>query len=112
MELPEQSTSRMSATDRQPGASARPRLIQPGFMPYVPGLERYRARGGGACVVALAPGDEIALSDREGHQDCEVVVLAPGGGGDVAALGLKATGRAVGLAALVAAGLSSTTSMR
>ena len=104
MELPERSRSWMAAADRPPNAITRPRLIEPGLIPFIPGVERYRARGGGACVVALAAGDEIALSDREGHQDCEVVVLAAGGGGDLAALGLKANGRAAGLAALVTAG--------
>ena len=104
MELPERSMSRMAVADRRPAAVARPRLNEPGLIAYIPGMERYRARGGGACVVALAPGDEIALTDREGSQDCEVVVLAAEGGDDVAALGLVANGRAVGLAALMTAG--------
>ena len=80
---------------------SRPRLREPGLIPYIPGLERYRARGGGACVMALAAGDEIVLTDREGSQACEVVVLAPD---DLSALGLVAGGHAAGLAALLATG--------
>lgn len=89
----------MAMPDRRQSAATLPRLIEPGLTPYIPGVERYRAQGGGACVVALATGDEILLTDREGSQDCEVVVL-----GDPGALGLVAGDRAAGLAALIAAG--------
>ena len=68
----------------------RPKLLEPGLLPFVPGLERHRAPGGGACVVSLAPGDEIALTDHEGCQRCEVVVLGADGGEDFGALGLDA----------------------
>ncbi|MEE2981634.1 MAG: DUF1989 domain-containing protein [Pseudomonadota bacterium] len=78
--------------------------MEPGLVPHVAGLERHRARGGGACVMALAAGDRMTLTDREGSQACEVVVMASEDGGDPAVLGLKATGRAKGLAALLAAG--------
>ena len=79
---------------------ARPRLLEPGLAPFVPGLERHRAPGGGACIVSLAPGDTIALTDDEGGQRCEVVVLGAGGGVDFGALGLAAGEPARGLAAL------------
>ncbi len=80
---------------------ARPKLLEPGLLPFVPGLERHRAPGGGACVISLAPGDEIELTDHEGCQRCEVVVLGVGGGEDFGALGLAAGEAASGLAALV-----------
>jgi len=79
---------------------ARPKLLEPGLAPFVPGLERHRAPGGGACIVSLAPGDTIALTDDEGGQRCEVVVLGAGGGADFGALGLAAGEPARGLAAL------------
>ena len=61
-----------------------PRLLQPGLIPYVPGVERHRARDGGACVIALATGDQVTLVDREGRQRCEIAGL----GADLGALGL------------------------
>ena len=84
-------------------AIIRPRLLEPGLIPYLPGVERYRARGGGACVVALDAGDEIALTDREGCQRCEVAAFSPRGGADPGALGLDATEAAAGIGALAAA---------
>ena len=80
---------------------ARPKLLEPGLAPFVPGLERHRALGGGVCVVSLAPGDTVALTDLEGGQRCEVVVLGVDGGEDFGALGLAAGEPARGLAALV-----------
>ena len=85
-------------------ASARPRLLEPGIVPYVPGLERYRVKGGGAAVIALVAGDAIALTDREGRQPCEVSVLGAKGGEDGGALGIATDGKAAALAALVASG--------
>ncbi len=85
-------------------ASARPRLLEPGIVPYVPGLERYRVKGGGAAVIALVAGDAIALTDREGRQLCEVSVLGAKGGEDGGALGIATDGKAAALAALVATG--------
>ena len=66
----------------------RTRLLEPGLIPFVPGVERHRARGGGVCVIALAPNDGITVTDREGGQRCELVVLGKSGGEDFAALGL------------------------
>ena len=85
-------------------ASARPRLLEPGIVPYVPGLERYRVKGGGVCIVALDAGDEIALTDREGRQPCEVSVLGAKGGEDGGALGIATDSKAAALAELVANG--------
>jgi aminomethyltransferase len=80
--------------------TARPRLIEPGLLAFQPGLERYRVRGGGALVVWLGAGDEIALTDPEGRQPCELSVFSPEGREDAAALGAKAEGVSAGLAAL------------
>ena len=71
-----------------------PRLLQPGLIPFVPGVERHRAPGGGACVIALEEGDEIMLTDREGRQRCEVAAFNPRGGVDIGALGLEAKDKA------------------
>ena len=71
-----------------------PRLLQPGLIPFVPGVERHRAPGGGACVIALEEGDEITLTDREGRQRCEVAAFNPRGGVDIGALGLEAKDKA------------------
>ena len=76
------------------------RLIERGMAPFVPGLERHRALGGGACIVTLAPNDEIALTDWEGGQLCELVILGKNGGEDFGAVGLSANGLATGLAAI------------
>ena len=65
-----------------------PRLLQPGLLPFIPGLERHRARGGGACFIALDEGDTVTFTDREGRQACEIVALDPQGGLDLGALGL------------------------
>ena len=79
----------------------RTRLLEPGLISFVPGVERHRASGGGVCVVALAPDDEIALTDQEGGQRCELVILGEGGGEDFGALGLGAGELAGGLAAII-----------
>ena len=63
-----------------------PRWVAGGLLPQVPGRERYRVAGGGATVVALAPGDRLDVTDVEGGQRCELAVFAPTGGEDSAAL--------------------------
>ena len=75
-------------------ALRRPVLREPGLPLFEPGTERYRIAGGGAVVLALAPGDGIAITDREGRQRCELAVFAPDGREDAAALGLQARGPA------------------
>ena len=82
-----------------PDQAAR-RTREPGVVPFVPGTERYRLPGGGARVVALAPGDRLVLTDREGRQACEITVLGASGGVDFGALGLAADGKASALAAI------------
>lgn len=83
-------------------AALRPRLLQPGLPVFEPGVERYVVKGGGAIVLALHPGDAITVIDREGRQRCELVVLSPEGREDAAALNLKATAGAPGIARLLA----------
>jgi aminomethyltransferase len=85
-------------------AARRPRVREPGIVPYIPGLERYRARGGGCLTVSLGLGDRLTLIDVEGGQRCEVVAFAPAGGVDATALGAAPDGRATGIAALIGRG--------
>ncbi len=87
----------MLLTSRIGGRGVR----EPGLPAIVPGLERYRVKGGGAVVVALAPGDEIAITDREGRQACEIGVFSPDGREDAGALGLVAKGKAEGISRLL-----------
>ena len=81
---------------------ARARVREPGIIPYVPGLERYRARGGGCLTLSLAAGDRITLIDIEGGQRCELLCFEPAGGLDVAAFGSAQRKPATGLAAMLA----------
>ena len=84
--------------------SGRPRQREPGLIPFVPGIERYRTHRGSACIVVLNAGDQITITDREGRQRCEIAVLRPSGGEDCGALGLKAEGKAIAIARIVACG--------
>jgi aminomethyltransferase len=81
-----------------------PRLRQPGLLQLEPGTERYRVRGGGAAVVALASGDRITITDVEGRQRCEMSIFSLAGCEDASALGARADGRSEGLAALLTSG--------
>ncbi|HKF61943.1 MAG TPA: DUF1989 domain-containing protein [Dongiaceae bacterium] len=80
----------------------RPRLIQPGLPRFEPGVERYRIAGGGAVVLALFAGDRLEITDLEGRQRAELVVFAPAGHEDAAALGLRAEGAALDINRLLA----------
>jgi aminomethyltransferase len=82
-------------------AAERTRLREPGLLRLEPGTERYRVRGGGATAVALSAGDCITITDLEGCQRCELLVLSREGGEDAAALGVRADGPAEGLAAVL-----------
>jgi len=81
---------------------ARARLLEPGLPLFTPGTERYRVKGGGAVALALDAGDRIAITDREGRQAAEVAVFALDGKEDAGALGLRAKGKAEGIARLLA----------
>ncbi len=83
-------------------ATSRPRLREPGLLRVEPGSERYRVRGGGAVVLALAAGDRLTVTDLEGRQRCELAAFGPDGRPDAAALGARADGTSTALAALLA----------
>src|ERR1043166_8326446 len=80
----------------------RPRLIEPGLPKFEPGVERYRIAGGGALVLGLGAGDRLTLIDVEGGQRAELAAFSPDGPEDIAALGLSAAGKAVGINRLLA----------
>ena len=80
----------------------RPRLIEPGLPKFEPGVERYRVAGGGALVLGLGAGDRLTLIDVEGSQRAELAAFSPDGREDMAALGLLAAGKAVGINRLLA----------
>jgi aminomethyltransferase len=84
-----------------PAAPRRPAVREPGLPPRAPGRERYRVAGGGALVVPLEAGDRLTVIDREGRQRGELAAFAPGGAEDPAALGVRATGPADGIARLL-----------
>ncbi len=44
-------------------------------MPFAPGIERYRVKGGGSTWVALSAGDQITIIDLEGRQRCELTAF-------------------------------------
>ncbi|MSP82188.1 MAG: DUF1989 domain-containing protein [Alphaproteobacteria bacterium] len=81
-----------------------PRVLHPGLPAYLPGVERYRVHGGGSVVVAVAAGDVLTVTDREGRQRCEVAAFLPDGTEDVGALGLAPGGEALGLRAILGDG--------
>ncbi|HWA48389.1 MAG TPA: DUF1989 domain-containing protein, partial [Dongiaceae bacterium] len=69
-----------------------------------PGVERYTVRGGGAAVIAIAPGDRISVIDVEGRQPCEIVAADATGRIDPGLIGGKACGVADGLRDILAGG--------
>ena len=101
-------TGSLVQTSRAEVRNSRPRLLEPGLVPFVPGIERYRAPGGGASIISLVAGDEIEFSDREGRQRCELSVVHPSGDEDFGALGLKAERKSSAIGALLAAGVDET----
>lgn len=74
--------------------TSRPRLLQPGLRALPPGTERYRVRGGGATVFAMAAGDVLEIVDPEGLQPGELTVFGQNGVNDSGLLGARATGPA------------------
>lgn len=74
-------------------------------LPNLPaGTERYLVRGGGAAVLAIAPGDRITVIDLEGRQPCELLAADAGGRVDPGLIGGKACGIADGLREILAGG--------
>ena len=82
----------------------RSQPFEPGLAKVGGGIERYRVAGGGAIVVALEAGDACRLVDVEGRQPCEVIVVAPDGREDAAALGLAAEIDPTGIKAILSSG--------
>jgi aminomethyltransferase len=72
------------------GTSPRPsRIFRPG-MPSLPaGVERYRVRGGGSVTAKIFAGDEVAVTDLEGLQPCELVARSSDGRADSTILGIN-----------------------
>ena len=89
-------------------APPRPTLVrEPGLALDLPGLERYRAKGGGAIVVEARAGDRITVADPEGRQPGELSVFAPDGAADPGALGAEGQGPSEALAAILSSGSES-----
>jgi len=90
---------------RLPSPSPRPStsgaVLRPGLPALGFGVERHVARGGGAAVLSLEPGDTITVRDREGRQAAELSAFAPDGSADTAALGVVPNGTAAGLKAIL-----------
>ncbi len=92
------------------------RLREPGLPTLPAGVERYRVRGGGACVFEMRPGDTLDVIDVEGRQPAEVTAFDHNGACKNALLGATKETPAFGLtqlatsrqddAARVTAGLS------
>lgn len=51
-------------------ALGRPRVIEPGLLARVPGLERYRVEPGSVLQLRLLPDDELRVIDLEGSSSC------------------------------------------
>ena len=49
-------------------SATRPRVLVPGLLPSDPARETYRVRPGAQVVLALAPGDRVAVRDVHGAQ--------------------------------------------
>ena len=80
---------------------SRPRGYEPGLPFLGTGIERYPVPGGGVTVIVLAQGDSIEVIDPQGLQRCEVTVFAKDGREDPAALGIRTSGPAKGIAAIL-----------
>ena len=82
-------------------APAASRILRPGIRSLAPNVERHMVPGGGSVVVELKAGDAITLTDLEGGQPCEVCFADTKGTFDMAGLGARADGKAMGLKAML-----------
>ena len=82
-------------------APAASRILRPGIRSLAPNVERHMVPGGGSVVVELKAGDAITLTDLEGGQPCEVCFADTKGTFDMAGLGVRADGKAMGLKAML-----------
>lgn len=92
----------MTILSRFGGGPPRPSGIRtPGLLSLGPGMQRYHVEGGGAILFPVSTGDQLTIQNPEGGQVAEVVTTSPHGQVDPGVLGLKATGDAAGLKALL-----------
>ncbi len=84
---------------------------QPGLARRATGREVYRVAGGGSLVIAMAPGDRLALRDPEGQQAGEITAFTLDGGLALGQLSAKDQGPAEGLLAGLADGSESAARM-
>ena len=82
-------------------APAASRILRPGVRNLAPNVERHVVPGGGSVVVELKAGDTITLTDIEGGQACEVCFADTRGMFDMAGLGARADGKAMGLKSML-----------
>ncbi|MCP5083521.1 MAG: DUF1989 domain-containing protein [Alphaproteobacteria bacterium] len=94
----------LAKTDTSPSGPPRPStILWPGIRSLPKGVERYLVEAGGSVVVAVEPGDEIAVVDVEGGQACELVAADAGGKVDTTAtLGAAADSEADGVKEILA----------
>lgn len=89
-------------TSTPPPVTSR-RLLLPGLLDGVPGVETYWVRPGGVTAVRVHGGDTVTVVDRQGRQRAEVTALAPDGTASGELLALTADAPASVLRALGAA---------
>ena len=104
MRSPDQSGSvgPEAAGGRSPAPPPARRLDEPGLRRLPPGTERYVVRGGGTTLLPLHAGDTLEIIDPEGRQPGELAAFDRSGRADVGLLGLRPSGGARALAALLA----------
>ena len=76
-------------------------VLAPGLPVLPPNVERHPVPGGGTRTLALDPGDELTVVDREGRQPCELVVFDAGGRPDPALIGAKGAVAPLGIQAIL-----------
>ncbi len=81
--------------------ASRPKLIEPGLPALDAGVERYQIQGGGAQVIEIDAGDILEIVDLEGRQTAELVLFAPDGRDDMAAIGSSSDHAPLGLQAIL-----------
>src|SRR5215475_8888703 len=85
------------------GAVPRPSIVYRPGLPSLPkGTERYKIAGGGSLVLEITAGDRLIVTDLEGGQACEIVVLGPDGRSDPSLLGTSDATEPDGLKAILA----------
>ncbi|UWQ91863.1 trimethylamine-oxide aldolase Tdm [Rhodobacteraceae bacterium M382] len=96
-----------------PSGPPRPSgLYQPSVFSLPPGTERYNVQGCGAILIAVEAGDQIAVSNDEGGQPCEIVATDKTGAIDAGVIGALANSDASGLKALLESSVQSLRGLR